>query len=144
MKDIIVSKKIVLNKCFGGFGLSPTAFKMLWKMKGFEVYPYREKNDNIILSENREPHFWLKIDPISLKKEFSLLKKKRNKISIIYQKYHCEDIKRDDPDLIKIVEEFGSSANGEYADLKIVEININIQVDNFDGIESVILNNFEN
>jgi hypothetical protein len=54
--------------------------------------------------------------------------------------YHfAGDIPRDDPDLIRIVEEMGEEANGECAKLKIVEIpdDVNWYVEEYDGCEWV-------
>ena len=32
--------KIVINRCYGGFGLSPKATKMIMERKGLNCYPY--------------------------------------------------------------------------------------------------------
>ena len=32
--------KIILNKCYGGFDVSPAGHKLYAKKKGFELYPY--------------------------------------------------------------------------------------------------------
>lgn len=47
------------------------------------------------------------------------------------------DIPRDDPYLVKIVEELGLEANGDFAHLKIVEIPADVkwQIEEYDGIE---------
>jgi len=40
--------KVILNKCFGGFGISPKAYKLYAEKKGIELYPYIEDNSNYI------------------------------------------------------------------------------------------------
>ena len=53
--------------------------------------------------------------------------------------YDCED--RTDPKLIEIVERLGDEANGEYADLVIVDIPeeaTDWHLDNYDGSESIV------
>jgi hypothetical protein len=52
--------------------------------------------------------------------------------------YH-RDTPRDDPYLVKVVEEMGSAANGDFADLKIVEIPADVewQIGEYDGREWV-------
>jgi hypothetical protein len=77
-------KKIVINKCFGGFGLSDLALDKL----GINDY---------------------------------------------------YDIPRDDPKLVAVVEELGQEANGQYANLKIVEIpdDAEWQIEAYDGQEHV-------
>jgi hypothetical protein len=38
--------KVILNKCFGGFGISPKAYKLYAEKKGIELYPYVEDYSN--------------------------------------------------------------------------------------------------
>ena len=39
-------KEIVINKCYGGFGLSHKAIMRYAELKGFELYCYTEKRDS--------------------------------------------------------------------------------------------------
>lgn len=82
--------KIVVNNCFGGFGLSEEAKKRLDELSGIDGY--------LIARDNRT-----------------------------------------DPILIKVVEELGESANGEYAELKIIEIPDDVKwyMTDYDGIETI-------
>lgn len=86
-------QRIVINKCYGGFGLSDEAMD-LYKAKsgvtkGFRIYDWH--------------------------------------------------IKRDDPNLVEVIEELGEKANGVCADLKIVEIPDDVKwvIDEYDGLEQV-------
>ena len=84
--------KIVINNCYGGFGLSEAALDEYKSRKG-------------ITDEN----FW----------------------------YY--DIPRDCPVLVSMIEEQGTSINGPYAGLKIVEIpeDVNWYIEEYDGNEWV-------
>ena len=86
-------KRIAINKCFGGFGLSDEALDL-----------YKAKTG---MKKDDEVYVW--------------------------------DIKRDDPDLIEIIEELGPMAYGASAELKIVEIPDDVKwgIEEYDGIEWV-------
>ena len=83
-------RRIVINKCHGGFGLSPRAKKRYEELSG-------EKVD------------------------------------------YDRDIQRDDPYLLQIVHELGLRADGNYAELKIVEIpeDVEWEIQEYDGLEWV-------
>jgi hypothetical protein len=52
--------------------------------------------------------------------------------------YHCTDIERHDPDLVRCVETLGSRANGRCANLEVRELNGNrYRIDEYDGSEDV-------
>lgn len=82
--------KIVINKCYGGFGLSPLARKKYHELGGgvLKDYEYPERSD---------------------------------------------------PLLVKVVEELGESANGGFAELKVVEIpdDVDFTIEEYDGVEWV-------
>ena len=111
-------QKIVINKCFGGFGLSTEAFEHYLKLKGIQY-------------ETREPrHKFCKND-----KEFyktDIHKGCNNFLS-------DRDVSRDDPALIQTVEELGDKAHGWAANLAIVEIpdDVEWQIEEYDGNEWV-------
>ena len=53
--------------------------------------------------------------------------------------FGVEDISRDDPVLIEVIEELGDAANGEHAELAIVEIpdDVEWEISEYDGSEHV-------
>ena len=52
--------------------------------------------------------------------------------------YHCWDIERHNPDLVRCVETLGSAANGSCADLEVRELKGNrYRIDEYDGNEDV-------
>lgn len=112
--------KVVVNRCFGGFGLSNSAFEMLLNLKGIEF------------------------ERVSAKHAF------KNDTWDYYRKGHVgEDDHylwywefakdRSDADLIAVVEHFGKDANSWASDLRIVEIPDDIEWDVIenDGYEHV-------
>jgi hypothetical protein len=94
--------KVVINRDFGGFGLSKVAIDMYCASKGIA------------------PGEW-------------------NSTWGFYDNFSCGDIPRDDPILVQIVEEMGSNANGDYAELKVVEIpdDADWYIEEYDGSEWV-------
>ena len=52
--------------------------------------------------------------------------------------YHCRNIERHDPDLVRCVETLGSAANGRCAELEVRELKGNrYRIDDYDGYEGV-------
>lgn len=140
MSEIHFKKKVVLNKCFGGFSLSTQALKLFWRKKGFEIFPYGTIENNIVPTQEDKALFWLKIKPEDLEKELTSTKTKADRVQrtfYIFEKYQCENIKRDDHDLIEIVETLGVKANGSCSSLEVVELDICLQIFSYDGIESM-------
>lgn len=47
------------------------------------------------------------------------------------------DLERADPDLIAVVEELGNGANGQFANLKIIDIpnDVEWEIEEYDGVE---------
>lgn len=133
--------KIVLNKCYGGFGLSPKAIKYYLKLKGKECYFYKDINYksniyNKITDLNSKDASYTNTFTKDLGDSFSGSDWKK------YQEYYFyyNDIPRDDPDLIKTVEDLGKEANGECAELEVVEFNLNWDISDYDGIETLHFN----
>ncbi len=85
--------KIVINTCFGGFGLSVKAMELYRKLSGKEI-----------------EDVW--------------------------------DIDRTDKHLVSVVETLGVEANGQSAQLKVVEIPNDVQyhISEYDGIEHIAEN----
>ena len=104
--------KVVINKCFGGFSLSDKGLHRFAELKGLTLY---SQDEGLFISYYTNPDY-------TQDSYFS-----------------CYDIKRDDPDLVKVVEELGNEANGAYAELKVVEIPDDVKwyIHEYDGIECI-------
>ena len=104
--------EVVINSCFGGFGLSHEAFLELRKL-----------GNKTALSEPDIGELW---DDKSGPRES-------------YYDTFCRDIDRDDKDLISVVKQLKEKANGMYAKLRIVKIpsDIKWQIEEYDGSEHI-------
>jgi len=130
--------KIIINDCYGGFGISNLALKEYYKQKGIELFFYKQTKYHFMdgqdlfvkISENENVSnmtYAVSIDcgdstdNISDKENFSF------------------NTERTDPILISIVEELGEKANAVYAKLKVIEIpdGIEYEIDEYDGVESI-------
>jgi hypothetical protein len=105
------TRKIVINKCYGGFGLSDEAKELYIKTKsdmgqGVAIYAHELIDFN---KPDQEP-----------------------------PKAICY-LERDDPVLVDIVEAWGDAADGQHAELKIVEIpdDVDWTIEEYDGKEWV-------
>jgi len=92
--------KIVINDCFGGFGLSDAAFEKFLDRKGiaWEKQP-------------RGDYGW---------HEYYHAGHLGDDEHYLYSRTMIED--RSDSDLVAVVEEMGKLANSEYSELKVLEI----------------------
>ena len=128
--------KVVVNRCFGGFGLSDEAENLYALKKGFKLFRYEQ-----VKYKHRDG-------------EDKFIKVKSAKLSATFKKDHGDvftewpdddsywyssEVKRDCPELVEVVEELGDRANGDFADLEIVEIpdGIDWSIKDYDGNEHV-------
>jgi len=107
--------ELVINGCYGGFGLSPEALMHYAKLKGITLYAEKGTFGTQFYTtpaENRERGEGYLSD---------------------------HDIPREDPDLIRTVRALGKKANGQYAELHIVEIPDGVlwDIEEYDGIEHI-------
>ncbi|EAC3748342.1 TPA: hypothetical protein ACSK7M_002450 [Listeria innocua] len=139
--------KIILNKCFGGFNLSPIAFLHLCELKGIDVHAYLvdDKDDAFHfkkidkchkISNNAFERVWY------LKNELPklVLSLQENWDFLEHVDLDLDGVNRADLDLIKTVEIFGGAANTIYSKLTIVEIpdGNDFIIHEYDGFESVV------
>lgn len=129
-------RKIILNKCFGGFGLSKEGYELYAKKKGLKLISYNSKVENgkfIYRKTDKEDifnHYFTKDlgDNVEISDED-------------YEKYHLylREKAREDKTLIEVVEELGEKASGMCGKLKVVEIpdNAHYVIDEYDGIEII-------
>jgi hypothetical protein len=109
--------KVVINRCYGGFGLSDDAIMRYAELKGINLV--MEPSDSKIMGAT----FY--VDGI--------------KDDAHYFSYYDLSSDRSDPFLIQVVEEMGDKANGWAADLSIVDIPEEVEwtIEEYDGIEWV-------
>lgn len=105
-------KEVVINCDYGGFSISREAFLMLRKMKN--EYALSEADIGEMWSDGSGPR------------------------ELLFDCF-CNNIARDNKDLIEVVKKLGEKVNGEFASLKIVEIPSDMKwhIEEYDGLEHV-------
>lgn len=106
-------QRIVINQCYGGYGISDLAFEELLKRKGIEFTRVTDEGTIIPV------HFFDTQGNELWPEDFI---------------YH-----RTDPDLIALVESMGDSVNSRYSQLGIVEVpdDVRWHIAEYDGLEHV-------
>lgn len=129
--------KVILNKCFGGFGISPACYKLYAEKKGLTLYPYIRQGDfyKRLNWENADDDRIGYIDYLTTDRDVINYYDETVNKNFFY--ISCEH--REDPVLIECVEELGEKANGNYADLVVVDIpdGLDYVIDDYDGIETL-------
>lgn len=129
--------KVILNKCYGGFGVSQEAYELYAKKKGIEIFAYKLEilNDKPIY---RKTDTGSSIFTINFTKDFGDYIEMSDDD---FDKYYLnlDDSHREDPILIEVVEELGKRANGPFAKLVIVDIpdGMEYEIDDYDGFETL-------
>lgn len=144
--------KIVINTCYGGFGLSPEAEQEYARLKNLKLYYYKQTSSKYDLNKpkSKRKDVFKRVDNATTgttEDAFVLYTFTKDygpqveKLPMDENTYFASyDIPRDDPCLIQVVETMGvSKASGRYAELKIVEIpdKIEWRIEEYDGIEHV-------
>lgn len=126
--------KVVINKCFGGFGLSDAGFERYLELKGITWYTGKNKFGYTPYYTVPEEEYLALESACSAKPMGPDRYKELNKMYL-----STMDIERDDPLLIQVVEELGEKSWGSYSELKIVEIpdDIEWEISEYDGMESI-------
>jgi hypothetical protein len=101
--------KVLLNKSYGGFGLSDKAFELYLNRSGIAYF--KEDYDGVIVYKTSNPD----------------------------EDLYADEISRKDPILIKIVEELGEEANSYHSDLYIDDIppGTFYNIVEYDGMECI-------
>ena len=71
--------KVVINNCYGGFGISEDAIRMYASLKGYETFTDKQENLLIRDENNNIVHYWnIKRDDEFLVKTVEILGSKAN------------------------------------------------------------------
>lgn len=131
--------EIVINTCYGGYGLSVFAVHRYYTLKGvpFFLYQgsYRRKFIKIVDVDNYQNvgnSVWVSFTDLG--DEFDQ--------AAGWSKHFFDGdrtIERDDPVLVQVVKELGEKANDNYAYLTVVEIpdDVEWEIDDYDGMETI-------
>jgi hypothetical protein len=132
--------KIVINRCYGGFGISHEGMMRYFEIKGQPVWPEQEggyfKHYTYWLLSPEDRMEVKQGDafyamPLADRAAYNKLQSEQT----VYQR----EVKRDDPALVQMVEEMGHKAWGDHAELKVVKIpdGIDWYIDEYDGVEVI-------
>ena len=122
--------KIVINRCYGGFGLSHKAVSRYAQLKDMTLFTH---------SDGTFQHYYkIPVEDYDALRDIAYETGDYSKVNEAY--FIERDIPRNDPALVQVVEELGKEANGQYADLGIVEVpnDLRWKIDEYDGLEAVV------
>lgn len=129
-------KKIILNKCFGGFDVSEKAYKLYAKKKGLDLFKYKYtiENRKVIYKYGNEEDLFT----VFFTKDFG----DNVEISNEDCEKYCLSLrseKREDETLIEVIEELGKEASGRLGELEVVEIpdDAFYVIEEYDGVETL-------
>jgi hypothetical protein len=138
--------KVVINKCFGGFGLSDAAYEKLieWGVpaqKYFEQtqdddgrYQPQPANDGEVIFDNE-------LTPLGEKDSHDkLYHAYKGKARTVTRYWDCwTRDSRSHPLVVRVVEELGEAANRFCAELAVVEIpdGVDYEISEYDGMEHI-------
>lgn len=113
--------KVVINRCFGGFGLSDAAVEECLR-RGMTVTTYNPDGR-----------------PLDRKADFQDEGPKCRTGRRYYAPRHYEPAFRSHPVVVAVVEEMGKKADGPYAKLQVVEVpdGVDWEIDEYDGHEEI-------
>lgn len=153
-------KKIVYNACYGGFGLSAHAVKRYAELCGRQCYFFANKKNGthtdldsfeevsvdeadsryiFYAYDTREGIDWLKSER-GWRDWTEAARRAHNEKCNQHYIESGRELKRDDPILVRVVEELGDKANGHHADLRIATVpsGTKYRIDEYDGTERVM------
>ena len=110
--------KLVVNNCYGRFGLSPKAQERYWGLKGKQVFFYvREYGTKKARKASADAN------PLLVEALFKDYGPLVNLAEVPREEFaRSETIERHDPVLVRVVEEMGKVADGWRARLTVIEI----------------------
>jgi hypothetical protein len=135
-------KEIVINVCYGGFGLSLEGQRLLAEYKEVkDLYFYAMSFDGNskaiyrkVADETSKSMF---VTPLNV--DLGENPSEQEFHRACNDNYHSVDFERDDSDLVKVVNTLGDKANGKYSQLKVVKIpdDVEWEIEEYDGTEWV-------
>ena len=132
--------KIVINRCYGGFGLSLEAVKLYCEKMNISIYMVEMKLRKDWTFD--EPTEWKYLDINkynSLFLNFTTKPLNEDGTMVEGSYFSIYNIDRTDPILIDVVEELGEKSWDGTSELEVVEIpdGIGYYINDYDGLESI-------
>lgn len=132
-------RRVVINNCYGGFGLSEAAVVRYNELLGQQVWVERDRkmgslNVYWIVPPDQRADYHVDTDKWL---EMSQQERAAHNALLDQQTFSCRSITRDDPVLVRVVQELGAAADGKHAQLKVVEIPADVDwiIEEHDGNE---------
>jgi hypothetical protein len=131
--------KLVINGCFGGFGLSDEAVMRYAEIKGITLYPEQNELSPILGNTYWKVPKEKRTPPLEDWHTHPLEARQASNQAYEREVLTPRNIPRNDPALVTVVEEMGDKASGRCAALEIVEVpdDVNWQIEEYDGNEHV-------
>jgi hypothetical protein len=133
--------KVIINTCFGGYGLSDAAVMRYAELKGITLYPETKNTgwkfttywlldveSRVTDSEDNDAFYKMPIEErVAHNQRYS------------EETFSINDVTRDDATLVQVVEELGELAFGAHASLSVVEIpdDVEWEIEEYDGNEHI-------
>ena len=148
--------KVVINRCHGGFSLSPTAVRRLAELKGRPCYFFVARlvpgRSSAVYEPTTEdeaaaalcffaadvPDINALVGPKDVRDQTAEdYRDEYERLNAHLYESRPDD--RADPDLVRVVEELGEAANGAMASLKVVEVpdGVSFEIEEHAGLEHV-------
>ena len=128
-------QKVVINSCFGGFGMSALGVKKYCELEGKECYffeyDFTAKKLTQLSLEDTYKKLSFQTFTVPNPEEYG-----DNKYDYCLQ---VDEIPRDNESLIRVVEELGDYVNSPFSDLTVVEIpdGVSWGIEEYDGNEHI-------
>lgn len=129
-------KKVLLNKCYGGFGVSDAAYQLYAKEKGLTLFKY------IMETDEQGRVIYKKTE--NTKNVIYFTQDMGNNVEISEEDFRTYNLYlngnyREDLALIEAVERLGEAANTDYSNLIIVRVPADMVyvIDDYDGRETL-------
>lgn len=135
--------KIVINSCYGGFGLSPCVLKLYYEKLNKPCYFLKRKYNSTVLNVDASTSTYEPVLAEELDKKdywFASSIPNGTREDLFGNYISCRGVDRADPLLIEAIEEIGiENAGQRHSKLKIIEIPdwIEYTVEEYDGMEHV-------
>lgn len=143
-------RKVVINKCFGGFNISDEAAIEIFKYENNidEVFIYISDDEKMELVNNVKfengrfvdiDNYYVYVSNIYLGESINRTDKQKIE-SLKFMLCLTQDVERDNKKLIELMNQWGSGrCSGRCANLKIIEIpkHIDYYIDDYDGVETI-------
>lgn len=137
--------EVAINERYGGFGLSTKALMLYCERKYGEAHLYlRESYDRQVFK--RVPNDYYEKTKTPTDRLFVFKQDAGEEVDyndckeiILFEHQVCSHDNRTDPLLISVIKELGSEANGDYAELHIVDVpdSVKWHISEYDGMETI-------